>query len=122
MIKLIIVDDERVTRESLRDYIPWAELGIESVLTARNGTEALTLFESNRPNIVLTDIRMPKMDGIQLAERLREIEPRCKIVFLSGYADKEYLKRAIQLQATSYVEKPIDREDLLVKIRELLQS
>jgi len=122
MTKLIIVDDEKVTRESLRDYIPWAELGIESVRTARNGTEALALCESDRPSIVLTDIRMPKMDGLQLAERIREIEPRCKIVFLSGYADKEYLKRAIQLQATSYVEKPVDRDEVKAAVRAAVRA
>jgi two-component system, response regulator YesN len=122
MPKLIIVDDETVTRESLRDYIAWMELGIQSVRTARNGVEALSLCVADQPDIVLTDVRMPKMDGIRFAERVRKMNPRCKIVFLSGYADKEYLKSAIQLRATSYVEKPIDRNEVRAAIEAAVRA
>jgi two-component system response regulator YesN len=117
MIKLIIVDDERTTRESLASYIPWRDLKIDSVRSARNGAQALGLAEEDPPDILLTDVRMPKMDGLALANRIRELYPECQIVFLSGYADKGYLKQAIHLQAVDYVEKPVDPEELREAIR-----
>jgi two-component system response regulator YesN len=112
MLKLVIVDDEKTTRESLAEYIPWNALNIDSVRTARNGAEALGLIEQDPPDILITDVRMPKMDGLELAERVRNSYPACKIIFLSGYADKEYLKKAIHLQAISYIEKPIDPHEV----------
>ncbi len=106
--KLLIVDDEKNTRESLRELVPWHTVGVSSVRTARNGAEALALAGQDPPDVLLTDVRMPKMDGIELATRVRELFPLCQIVFLSGYADKDYLKTAIRLRAVSYIEKPID--------------
>jgi two-component system, response regulator YesN len=113
MTRLLIVDDERTTRESLTTYIPWADLGIGSVQAARNGIEALSLAADLPPDLLITDVRMPKMDGIALAEKVRALYPRCKIIFLSGYADKEYLKKAISLRAVGYIEKPIDPAEVL---------
>jgi two-component system response regulator YesN len=117
MLTLMIVDDEKTTRESLAKYVDWDTAGIGSVKTARNGIEALALAGQAAPEIVLTDIRMPKMDGLQLAEKLKALNPSCKVVFLSGYADKEYLKKAIHLQAVSYVEKPVDIDEVKSAVR-----
>ena len=117
MLRLMIVDDEKTTRESLEKYISWDTLDIGPVQTARNGVEALALAAVVPPEILLTDVRMPRMDGMELAERMRSLNPACKIVFLSGYADKEYLKSAIRLQAVSYVEKPIDPEEVKEAVR-----
>jgi two-component system, response regulator YesN len=117
MIRLLIVDDEKTTRESLARYIPWGAMDVGPVHVARNGVEALALADREPPEILLTDVRMPKMDGLELAERIRVQAPGCKIIFLSGYADKEYLKRAIQLRAISYVEKPIDLDEVKEAVR-----
>ena len=108
----MIVDDERMTRESLAKYVAWSTVNIGSVRTARNGIEALAIADRAPPEILLTDVRMPKMDGLELAERVKSLNPLCKIVFLSGYADKEYLKKAIHLQAISYVEKPVNLDEV----------
>ncbi len=116
MIKLILVEDERATREGLMKHTPWNQIGIDRVEDARNGVEALEKAEWLEPDIVLTDVSMPKMDGIQLATRLREKYPECKIVFLSGYSDKEYLKSAIKLNALNYIEKPIDENELIATL------
>jgi len=116
MIKLILAEDERVTREGLIKHIPWSECGIERVEGAKNGVEALEMAEWLEPDIVLTDVSMPKMDGIQLASLIREKYPDCKIIFLSGYSDKEYLKSAIKLNALNYIEKPIDENELIATL------
>lgn len=112
MLKLIIVDDEKNTRESLKQYIQWSELGIDVVETAKNGHQALELAKQMRPDILLTDVRMPKMDGIELATNISKLYPECKIIFLSGFSDKEYLKAALNLKAVSYIEKPINEEEI----------
>jgi two-component system response regulator YesN len=108
MLKLLIVDDEIITRETLRDFIPWRDFGIEAIETANNGVTALAVAKDFQPDIILCDVRMPKMDGIELAENIKRSNPQCKIIFLSGYSDKEYLKSAIALQAINYLEKPIN--------------
>jgi len=113
----MIVDDERMTRESLAKYVAWSTVHIGSVRTARNGIEALAMADQDPPDILLTDVRMPKMDGLELAARVKTLNPHCKVVFLSGYADKEYLKEAIHLQAVSYVEKPVDLEEVKEAVR-----
>jgi two-component system response regulator YesN len=117
MLRLLIVDDEKTTRESLERYIPWTTLKVGAVCTARGGAEALAIAQATPPDILLTDVRMPRMDGLHLAQRFRDLYPFCKIVFLSGFADKDYLKTAIRLQAVSYIEKPIDPGEVAEVVR-----
>ncbi|MEX1030227.1 MAG: response regulator [Paenibacillaceae bacterium] len=112
MINLMIIDDEETTRDSLLELIPWAELGVNDVRTAEDGLAALTLAESFAPSILLTDIRMSKMNGIEVSQKMRELYPNCVIIFLSGFSDKEYLKSAIQLNAVDYLEKPVNIQQL----------
>lgn len=118
MYRLMIVDDENTTCNSLQELIPWRQLGISEVVTAKNGIAALKLAQSKQPDILLTDIRMPKMDGLELAKTVREQFPQCQIIFLSGYADKAYLKTAIQLKAVSYIEKPLNPDEIKSIIRQ----
>ncbi|MFB9328021.1 response regulator [Paenibacillus aurantiacus] len=117
MIRLLIVDDEQATRDGLLNYVEWQELGIDIVKTAADGWEALQLSFSYKPDIVLTDVKMPRMDGIQFAIKLRESQPQCKIVFLSSYAEKEYLKSAIQLKALDFLEKPVNLDVIRKELR-----
>lgn len=112
MIKLLIVDDESVTRKGLMKHLNWSELGVDFIEEAAGGLEGLEIAAGFHPDIVLSDIRMPGMDGIQFANRIRTQFPECRIIFISGYSDKEYLKAAIHLNAVSYVEKPIDLDEL----------
>lgn len=116
MIKILIVDDEIFTREGIINEIPWSKLGIIEIEQAYDGINALEVAEKFNPDILLTDVRMPRMNGIELSFKLREQCPTCEIIFLSGYSDKEYLKSAIKLKAVSYVEKPIDIEELQIAI------
>jgi len=112
LIKVLVVDDESTTRKGLIKHIPWNELGVNIVHEAKDGIDALVIADTIHPDIVLSDIKMPGINGIELALRLREQFPRCKIIFLSGYSDKEYLKEAIKLGAVSYIEKPINLSEV----------
>jgi two-component system response regulator YesN len=107
-MRALVVEDEKTPRELLRDLVPWAKHGFDRVDTARNGLEALEILEAGGVDLVVTDVRMPKMDGIELAVEVRRRWPDCVLVFLSGYSDKEYLKTAIRVQAQDYLDKPID--------------
>ena len=112
MLKILVVDDEKGTRDVISKLINWNELGIGWVGEAEDGADALQIAKDEKPDILLTDIKMPKMHGIQLVENLREALPNCKIIFLTGYSDKEYLKAAIRYKAVNYVEKPVDLNEL----------
>ncbi|AIQ60076.1 response regulator [Paenibacillus borealis] len=113
MIKLLIVDDDMWIREGLRRNIRWEQAGIEVAGTAADGEEALKLMEELRPDLVLTDIQMPFLDGLQLAERINGEYPGTKVVFLTGYDDFSYAKQALRLQAADYILKYEDNEVIL---------
>ncbi len=116
---VLVADDEKMPREILRDRLPWEELGVERVDAASDGAEALELARQHRPDIIISDVKMPRMNGLELAGAVREMYPECQFIFLSGYTDKEYLKGAIKLRAASYVEKPIDLEEVAAVLREV---
>lgn len=112
MIKVIIVDDEEMTREGLKEYVSWSSLGMKVVATAEDGNEALAKIEELQPELLICDVRMPHMDGLELARQLKEHSYGCKILFMSGYSDVEYLRTAIKLQAIDYIEKPVQIAEL----------
>ncbi|MCD9026197.1 response regulator transcription factor [Cohnella silvisoli] len=122
MYKLMIVDDEFKTRQTLYRYVPWLNMGITSVEQAEDGKQALQKSIAFAPDILLTDVRMPHMNGIELAKELRTLLPRCKIIFLSAYSDVEYLKNAIKLQAFDYIEKPLDLEEIECVIKSVVSA
>ena len=117
-MRLLIVDDEKNTRNVLRNFIPWQELGIEEIREAKNGKEALSIAEEFAPDIVLSDVRMPMMNGLEFAKNYRLKDENTRFIFLSAYSDREYLKEAIKLRAISYVEKPIN----IAEIKEAVLS
>jgi len=121
MLKLLIVEDEKITRESLETLIPWNELGIGEIKSAKNGQEALETVKNYIPDILLCDVRMPRMDGIEFSKRLKNIFPKCKIVFISGYAEKEYLLSAIRLNAIDYIEKPLNIEKIKSTMKKVVE-
>lgn len=112
MIKVLIADDERFTRQGILDMVDWDKLNVSEVKEAYDGINALEILKDFEPNILLTDVRMPRLNGIDLAFKARELYPNCMILFMSVYSDKEYLKSAIKLKAINYVEKPIEIEEL----------
>lgn len=122
MYTLLLADDEFYTRQGILHEIDWEGIGIDRIIEADDGINALKKVEQVAPDLALLDVRMPRMDGIQLADRLRVQHPDCVIIFISGYSDKEYLRSAIRLQALQYVDKPIDNKQLYETLREAVKS
>lgn len=111
-MKLLIADDEELTREGLISSIDWHALGIREIFQADDGIHALNIAKLHRPDIILCDIRMPRMNGIEMIEKLEQFLPDSSVIFMSGYSDKEYLKAAIKLKAINYVEKPLNLKEI----------
>ena len=116
MYRVIIVDDEPVIRRGLRETIEWDALGLEVAGEAADGKEALKLIREIRPEILITDIRMPEMDGIELIREIKKLDLNIKITILSGYSDYDYLKAAIRLGVDNYLLKPIDNDELIANL------
>lgn len=125
MYKVLVVDDEDMIREGIASGVPWAELGFEVSGQAVNGVEAIGLIKKNTPDVVLTDIRMPKMDGIELIEYLSTNCARIKIIIISGYSDIEYFKSAINNRVFGYLLKPTEYgefEKVFKDVKEVLDE
>lgn len=119
MIQLMIVDDEPLFRDFLVNFIPWEDYGFTIVAEAKNGVEALALADTHQPDVVLTDISMPKMDGIEFAGELLKIAPETAIVFITGHNEFDYARKAIRLGASDYILKPFDKEELILTLLKL---
>ena len=119
LYRIILVDDEEEVRKSIIRKIDWTSVGFTVVGDAENGEEALEKIEGLEPDVVLTDIRMPYMDGLTLAERIRQKYPSMKIVIFSGYDDFEYAKGAIKLNVTEYILKPVNVEELTAILKRI---
>ena len=113
MPTMILVEDESFERNSLANFIDWSLVGIEIIGEAANGSQGFTLVENLRPDIVLTDVKMPIMNGIELSKKIRLFAPETEIIFLSSYDDFEYAQQAIDLNVQAYVMKPINEVELL---------
>ncbi|USB34836.1 response regulator [Paenibacillus sp. YPG26] len=113
MYKLILVDDESDVREGLLTEIDWHALGFTVADTAENGREAAEMIEKHQPDIVVTDIQMPFMNGLQLSEWIRENYPATRIIILTGYDEFEYAQKAIRLQIDEYVLKPFSSQEII---------
>ena len=125
MYSILLVDDEQYIRQSIIELVQWEKKGFYILGEASNGEEALELMEKNVPDILITDIRMPVMDGIELSRRIREKHPSVKIVFLSGHDDFDYAVSGIKLNIIEYLLKPISINDLelmLEQVHEVLDD
>ena len=109
---VIVADDEDELREAVCTMIPWQELGFCLLGSASNGLDALQMVEQYEPDLLLTDIRMPFISGIELARQVREVRPATNIAFLSGFDDFEYAQQAIQYNIISYMLKPLTMDGL----------
>src|SRR5690349_19299374 len=115
--KVFLVEDEIVTREGIRDTVDWEAAGYQFCGEAPDGEIALPLIYERRPETVITDIKMPFMDGLQLCRILRETLPATKLIILSGHDEFKYAQEAIQVGVTEYLLKPIVPLELLAALR-----
>lgn len=120
MYKLLIVDDEYNIREGLVNGIPWHEIGVEVVGAAVDGEDAYEKVELFSPDIIITDVSMDNMNGLELADLLKQKHPFIKVVILSGYDDFEFVSRALELKVFTYIIKPVHSDELMDTIRKLI--
>ncbi|MGN1020546.1 MAG: helix-turn-helix domain-containing protein [Aristaeellaceae bacterium] len=123
-MRILIADDERYTREGIAGSIDWEKYGIDCVMQAEDGEQALDIASWLQPEIVLTDIKMPRKNGIEFVEEMKKT-CRAHILFMSSYMEIEYLKSAIRLSAVEYIQKPLNMaelEDALAKTVRLVYS
>ena len=125
MIKVFLVEDESIMREGLRDNVPWNRYGFEFIGEASDGEMALQRLRKMPPDLLITDIKMPFMDGLALSELVTKEFPSMKVIIISGYDDFEYARRAIKVGVEQYLLKPFALEDLekvLLEVRDKIES
>lgn len=119
MLKLLIVEDEKWEREGLMDFLDWESLGIDLSGAACDGFEGIDKARVLRPDIIITDIKMPGMDGLKMGQSIREFIPDVKIIILTGYDDFKLAREAINMNANAYILKPVEEEELLEILKKI---
>lgn len=122
MYTVLLVDDEDDVTQVIKKKVPWEELGFSVVGLANNGVKALELVEEYQPDVVMTDIRMPYMDGMELTKRIRSEFPTTKILLFTGFDEFEYAKEAIHLEVDEYILKPLNCTELTKVFQRLYQK
>lgn len=125
MLKVFLVEDESVIREGLRDKIPWEQYGFTFVGAAADGEMALPQIRKLRPDVLITDIKMPFMDGLSLSKIVSKEFPKTKIIIISGYDDFDYARQAIEVGVEQYLLKPVTRMTLrkvLLEVKEKIEQ
>ncbi len=122
MLKVFLVEDETIIREGLRDIIPWQQYGYTLVGDAGDGEQALPMIREQRPDVLITDIKMPFMDGLALSSLVARELPNTKIVIISGYDDFEYARQAIRIGVEQYLLKPITKVTLIKTLNEIQEK
>ena len=113
MLKLIIADDERIIRETISTIIDWSQYGIELAGLCSNGIEAYNMILDESPDLVITDIRMPGMNGLELIGRISETDLDTQFILLSGYGEFEYAKQAMKYGVRHYLLKPCNEQQII---------
>ena len=124
MLRIMIVDDEYYFREALKVSLRWNELGFTICGEAKNGVEALQQLDVIKPDILLVDINMPIMDGLEFVQEIRKAGLGCKIIILTGHSEFLYAKQAVQLGVFDYILKPVDEKELtdtLLKVKKTVE-
>ncbi|MBE5983083.1 MAG: response regulator, partial [Paenibacillaceae bacterium] len=122
MVKIFLAEDEKIVREGIKNGIAWEKYGFEFAGEAPDGELAYPMILKSKPDILLTDIRMPFMDGLELAEMAKRALPDIHIMFFSGYDDFEYAKRAIKIGAADYLLKPVSSSQLLEALERMSET
>lgn len=113
LVKVIVVDDEYLAREGMKRTINWAKYGCVFCGEAGDGCEGIELAEKVRPDLIITDIKMPGIDGIHMAQKIKEKLPDCKFIIITGYDDFEYARGAVKVNAVDFLLKPVDENEFI---------
>ncbi|SDT16821.1 Helix-turn-helix domain-containing protein [Paenibacillaceae bacterium GAS479] len=122
MYRVLIVDDEELDLKGMQEFIPWSSLGLEVAGAVNNGYAAFDLLQQEAVDILVTDVHMPRMTGLELAERALQLHGELKVIFVSGYQDFHYVRQALQLRAWGYVLKPMDDAELVAALEGLIRQ
>jgi len=120
MYKAMVVDDEEMIRKGICNVIPWEKLKIDTVKMASSGIEALNIMEEETFDIMITDICMTEMDGLSLVEKINVLNPKLKVIVLTGYDNFEYAQKCCKMQVRDYILKPVDEVELENTIKRLI--
>lgn len=120
MYKMMIIDDEMIVAEGIRDTIPWSKYQVDAGAIADNGLTALNLCISYRPDIILADIQMPGMNGLEFIEKAKELLPNAIFIIISAYEKFSYAQRALELGVRYYLVKPILEKDIVEKVKKCI--
>ena len=120
-MKLLIADDEQIIRNGLLS-LPWKDIGVEEVYQAENGLTAKEILTEEKIDVVISDIKMPGLSGLELAEYIKECSMDTAVIFLTGYSDFEYARRAIRNEVSDYLLKPIRRKDIIETVERVIQT
>ncbi|MDR1060620.1 MAG: response regulator [Clostridiales bacterium] len=122
MYKIMIVDDEYNARDGLENVIDWGRIGAKVVGSAADGEDALAKIPRLAPDIVITDVKMDRMDGLEMTQRIGELYPRIKTIVLSGYDEPEYIRKSLGLKVFAYLLKPVRGKEILETARGLIEQ
>ena len=119
MDKILVIDDEKATLSMFRLFL---EAYGYRVLTAENGTEGLEIFSKEKPAIVITDIKMPGIDGLTVLQRIKDIDPKAGVIVITGHGDTDLAQRALESNAVDFIHKPIKKEALDAALKKARQK
>lgn len=121
-MKLLIVDDEPIIRRGIQRLVDFEALGIHEVFEATNGEQAFNLFQEHAPDIILADINMPKMNGLEFADQVKRIRKSTKIALITGYDYFDYAQKAVKVGVEDYILKPVSKEDIQQLLHKLVKE
>lgn len=122
MKRFFLVEDEYIVREGIKNKIDWESLGLEFVGEAADGEVALSSIEKTKPDIIMTDIKMPFMDGLELSRRVKESFPETEIIILTGHADFEYAREGMKIGVAQYLTKPVKPDEITEALKGVIKK
>ncbi|CAM4078388.1 response regulator transcription factor [Lederbergia lenta] len=122
MYSVLLVDDERIILDGISSFIQWEKIGASLIGTAKNGLEAFRIIEEQQPDIVISDIKMPGMNGLELVEKTYAIYPDIQFIMLSGFGEFDYAKQAMQYGVKHYLLKPCNEQMIINALKEMMEE
>ena len=122
MFSFLVVEDEDMIRNKILNNINWKENGFNNVFSASNGIEALEIVDRTNIDIIITDIQMPEMSGIELIRKIKQRTKRVKVIIITAYAEFEYAKESIKLNVDDFILKPFRSKDLLEIVKKIVEE